>query len=186
MEWFPELELGLLNGWIYLVFLAITELILFARFPRDVVKRLFDRRGWSRKRKLLTLVGKLFALAAILLLVLTPIRLGSCAFYLGSLIALSGMLGFIKSLFDYRNTPVDTVVTTGMYRFSRHPQVLTASLVLLGGSIAVGSWSALSMLLAARVFAHQQLLAEEEACVRRYGDEYIAYQKRTPRYFPLP
>jgi len=58
-----------------------------------------------------------------------------------------------------------------------------SSVVLLGGCIAIGSWSALLMLLAARLFSHFGILAEEEVCLRQYGDTYRAYMKQVPRYF---
>jgi protein-S-isoprenylcysteine O-methyltransferase Ste14 len=183
MEFIPEFHFGWSNGWLYLLLLAATDGLLFALFPRDVVKRLFDRSGWSKRQIVLTVVGKLFALAAIAMLVFTPLKLGSAVFAIGSIIALLALLGLIKSLYDYRNTPMDTLVTEGLYKLSRHPQIMMSFLVLLGASIAIGSWSALLLLVLARILSHQQLLAEEEACIRQYGEAYRAYQRTTPRYF---
>jgi protein-S-isoprenylcysteine O-methyltransferase Ste14 len=98
------------------------------------------------------------------------------------LIAL-GLIGLVKALFDFRNTPLDQPVTRGIYRVSRHPQIFMTSVVLLGTCIAIGSWIALFMLIAARVFSHLGILAEEEACLKQYGDAYRAYMNRVPRYF---
>jgi protein-S-isoprenylcysteine O-methyltransferase Ste14 len=39
------------------------------------------------------------------------------------------------------------------------------------------------MLIAARVFGHLGILAEEDACLKHYGDAYRAYINRVPRYF---
>ena len=89
------------------------------------------------------------------------------------------------ALVDFRNTPLDQPVTRGLYRISRHPQIVMSSVVLLGSCIAIGSWLALLALLAARVFSHLGILAEEEVCLRKYGDEYRAYMERVPRYFVL-
>ena len=77
MELFPDLSLGLLNGWIVLVLLALTEGICFAVFPKDVVQRLWDRSGWSQKQVIFTVLGKLCALAGLVLLVFTSLKTGS-------------------------------------------------------------------------------------------------------------
>jgi protein-S-isoprenylcysteine O-methyltransferase Ste14 len=39
------------------------------------------------------------------------------------------------------------------------------------------------MWVAARVFSHYGILAEEEVCLKQYGDSYRAYMERVPRYF---
>lgn len=83
----------------------------------------------------------------------------------------------------FKNTPPDEPVERGIYRLSRHPQIVMSSVVLLGDCIAVGSWSALLLLLVARVFGHFGILAEEEVCLRQYGDAYRTYMERVPRYF---
>ena len=172
MECIPEFGFGWGTGWIYLLILAATDGVLFASFPRKVVKRLFDRSGWSQKQILVTILGKLVALTSIFMLIFTPIKFGSTVFIIGSAIALLALLGLIKSLYDYRNTPMDVPVTKGIYRLSRHPQVIMSSMVLLGGAIAIGSWSALILVLLARALSHQQLLAEEHACLSQYGEAW--------------
>ena len=102
---------------------------------------------------------------------------------IGTLLIALGLIGLIKALFDYKNTPLDEPVTRGLYRVSRHPQIVMASAVLLGACIAIGSWPALVMLAVARLLSHLGIVAEEEICLQQYGDAYRAYLKRVPRYF---
>lgn len=73
-------------------------------------------------------------------------------------------------------------MTQGIYGITRHPQNLGSSLVILGCTIAIGSWLALLLFLIARVFLHQNLVAEEEACLQEYGQAYRSYMERVPRY----
>jgi hypothetical protein len=54
MELMPDLGLGLLNGWIVLGLLGLTQGTCFLVFSGDVVKRLFDRSGWSQKQVVFT------------------------------------------------------------------------------------------------------------------------------------
>ena len=183
MELMPALKVGWANGWIFLLLLASTDGILFRIFPKPVVTRLFDRSGWSRKQYAFTVVGKLFAVVCLALIILTPLKVGSAVFILGTLVAALGLLGLAKALFDFRNTPANEPVTSGMYRISRHPQIVMSSLVLLGASMAVGSWAAVLMWVVARVLSHLGIVAEEEICLKQYGDSYRAYTERVPRYF---
>ncbi len=183
MELIPDLGIGWLNGWLVLVLLGLTEGILFLTFPKKVVARLFDRSGWSKKQIAFTIAGKLCALVCLILIALTPVKVGSLVFIIGTLLIALGLIGFIKALFDFKKTPLDEPVTRGLYRVSRHPQIVMASVVLVGACIAIGSWSALVMLAAARLLSHLGIVAEEEICLKQYGDAYRTYLKRVPRYF---
>ena len=53
----------------------------------------------------------------------------------------------------------------------------------LGICFIVGSGIALLVLLIAKIFAHFTILAEEEACLRLYGESYKEYMEKVPRYF---
>jgi protein-S-isoprenylcysteine O-methyltransferase Ste14 len=183
MEFFPYLRIGWLNGWLAVVLLGLTEGILFLAFPKLVVARLFDRSGWSQRQRALTVAGKLFALVCLILIALTPLKVGSLVFMIGAILVALGWMGLVKALFDFKNTSLDEPVTRGLYRLSRHPQIVMASFVLLGTCIAIGSWSALVLLVVARLLEHLGIVAEEEICLKQYGESYRAYLKRVPRYF---
>ena len=183
MEWMPELRIGIANGWIPIFLLGLTDSILFVIFPGDVVKRLWDRSGWQRRQVIFTVIGKLCALIYVFLLIFTPLKLGSPVFYIGAVVVLLGLIGLAVALVNFRNTPPGEPVVRGMYRISRHPQIIMSSFVLLGGCISIGSWSAILALFATRIFSHFGLLAEEEVCKRLYGEAYAAYLEKVPRYF---
>jgi protein-S-isoprenylcysteine O-methyltransferase Ste14 len=183
MEFFPSLKFGWMNGWLGPALLALTDGFLFAIFPKEVVARLFDRSGWPRKQVVFTVLGKLCALFCIVLLVFSPLKTRSCVFLMGLILTGAGLAGLTIALFAFRNTPADQPVTRGIYTVSRHPQIVMSSGVLLGACIAVGSWLALLLLLVARLLSHFGILAEEEVCLKQYGDAYRAYMRQVPRYF---
>lgn len=58
MELIPALRLGWLNGWIPLGLLYLVFGILMATFPKDVVKRLYDKSDRSPRPKVLRITGK--------------------------------------------------------------------------------------------------------------------------------
>lgn len=185
MELLPALKFGWLNGWWAILLLGLTEGVLFLAFPRPVVGRLFDRSGWSQKQRNFTVMGKFFALACLALIMFAPLKLGSPVFVVGVVLMVLGLLGLVKALFDFRSTPLDEPVTRGIYRVSRHPQIVMSSLVILGGCVAVGSWFAVALWAAARLLEHWGIVAEEEVCLKAYGEPYKGYLKRVPRYFIL-
>ena len=182
MELLPALQIGWLNGWVLLVVLYSIFGLLLLVFPKEVVGRLYDRSGWSRRQRVLILIGKLIALVWFPLVIFTPLKIGSPVFVLGIVIFALGLAGFVVALFNFRNTPLNQPVTRGLYRVSRNPQQFTLLVSATGISIAIGSWLALMMLLLGLVFTHLKILAEEGSCLRQYGDSYRAYMERVPRY----
>jgi protein-S-isoprenylcysteine O-methyltransferase Ste14 len=78
------------------------------------------------------------------------------------------------------------LVTDGIYRWSRNPQLVGWTLVLVGLGLLRGS--AMVLLLAGVAWVGYRLhLPTEEAHLRRvFGDAYDAYRRRTHRYFGPP
>ena len=183
MELIPALRIGWLNGWIFVAVLSLTDAITFRLFPKAVVERLFDRSGWSRTQIVFTVIGKLIALISLVLIALTPLKIGHPVFVIGACMSALGLAGLVWALVSFRNTPIDQPVTGGLYRVSRHPQIFMSFVVLTGACLAIGSWSALAIQIVSHFFTHLGILGEEDVCSERYGDAYRAYLKRVPRYF---
>lgn len=78
----------------------------------------------------------------------------------------------------------DRVVTSGVYSIVRHPQYAGIFLIIFGQIV---HWPtvitvALSPVI---VWAYVRLARKEEArLIERFGDEYRAYQRRVPMFFP--
>jgi protein-S-isoprenylcysteine O-methyltransferase Ste14 len=183
MELFPAPEIGLLNGWLLIgvLYLAYGVLLLF--FPKDVVARLYDKSGRTKRQKSIIYAGALFASALFVLLIFTPLKIGSNVFILGIIIYALGLAGFIAALFNFKNTPLDRPATRGLYKISRNPQQVMFFITFIGACVAIGSWLALLIQLVSSLFLHTRILAEEKACLKRYGDSFREYMKSVPRYF---
>ena len=183
MELFPTLELRWLNGWILLVFEFLIQGSLLLVFPKDVVTRLFDRSGWSVKQRVYLIIGKVFSLITLVLIIFTPLQIDSGVFILGMILYAIGLVGLVVAMFNFKATPLDQPVTEGVYKISRHPQIVAQFIFLSGICMAIGSWMALFTLLMSRLLQHFSILAEEEECLKRYGDSYHSYLQTVPRYF---
>lgn len=184
MELLPALEIGWCNGWVLLCLLYLIFGILLMAFPKEVVARLYEnnRSGWSKPQWLSYVTGKLLAIVCMVLMILTPLKIGIYVFIPGIVLYVLGLAGFIIALINFRNTPLNQPVTRGLYGISRHPQVLMLFILGSGICIAIGSRLALFILIISSLFLRPRTLAEETACVERYGDSYLAYMKRVPRY----
>jgi len=77
-----------------------------------------------------------------------------------------------------------TLVTTGPYRWVRHPMYASAALAIVGNSLVAASW----FIFAAGCLALSLLVIrtrkEEQNLIARFGDEYRDYMQRTGRFVP--
>ena len=122
-------------------------------------------------------------MVCIVLLVMTPLKIGGAVFVIGLIVTVAGLAGLVTALINFKNTPFHQPVEQGIYKFSRHPQIVMSTVALLGGVIATGSWTGIIALIFARIFGHFGIVAEEEVCLKQYGDSYRDYMQRIPRYF---
>ena len=81
--------------------------------------------------------------------------------------------------------PPKHLVIGGVYRHVRNPMISGVMFVLLGEAILFGSillfgWFALFVLVNMIYIP----LVEESGLARRFGDEYLQYQKNVPRWIP--
>lgn len=76
------------------------------------------------------------------------------------------------------------VMTTGVFRYVRHPLYLASILGYFG--LAVSTASLFSFMLLIGIFIFHNYIAgyEENLLVIKYGEEYISYKERTGKWIP--
>jgi len=184
IEFIPKLELGWFNGWIFLMVHVVIQAIFILTCSKEVKVRLFDRgTGWTKTQKTFTLIGKIFGLINIILIIFSPLKFGSIEFIIGLIIFLIGITGLVISIINFKNALFDKPITTGLYKVSRNPQIVMVYIIFLGYTLLIGSWLSMSILLFSFVGQHFSLLGEEKRLTEQYGDSYLEYKKKVPRYF---
>ena len=183
MTLFPPLSLGWLNGWIPIVFFYAVFLTLLKVFPKNTVDRLYEDSGWTLDQARPAKIGLPFALAAMVLILFTPLKINQPILWIGLALALIGQTGFLYSLHTFNITPLDEPVIAGLYKISRNPQWVTFAIIMVGFSLMVGSWTVLALLTVRVVMNHFRILGEERALEMQYGESYLAYKSSVPRYF---
>ena len=107
-------------------------------------------------------------------------------------IAVSGWVLFIWSTLvlvrrgGFEGLETTQLVTSGPFRFSRHPQSLGWMLLLLGIAVASRSIVALLLVVAFAVFATRYARIEERQMAERFGEPFERYRARTPAAFSGP
>ncbi|MCD4834803.1 MAG: hypothetical protein K8R31_13475 [Bacteroidales bacterium] len=187
LDLFPTLEIGWLNGWVLLCLFYLIYGVFLMTFPKNVRAKLFyyDRLRWSKKQRVFYAIGKVSVLFYLVLIFFSPLKIGAIIFIPGIILFLLGLVGFIIALSNFKNMPPNQPTTKGLYRISRHPQIHMLFISGLGICIAIGSWLVLCILIISKFFGYFRIIAEEEACMKQYGDLYCSYMKRVPRYFHI-
>lgn len=81
--------------------------------------------------------------------------------------------------------PPKRLVVEGPYRHARNPMITGVLLILLGKALVFQSWPiAAWMVIFFIINAIYFPLVEEKSLERRFGEEYLLYQKNVPRWVP--
>ena len=76
--------------------------------------------------------------------------------------------------------------TTGVYGLVRHPMMFGGMLSVLGWSWVWGSLTGTGLAVVYGLCGWLSSFPEEERLLEEYGDDYTRYQRRVPRFFPVP
>ncbi len=87
------------------------------------------------------------------------------------------------SLLAFEDTSV--LVTTGIYRYIRHPMYSSLLLLAWGTFLKDVTWYTSILVVAATVLLIATAKADEEECKRRFGPRYEEYMKLTEMFIPF-
>jgi len=180
-----DFELGLWNAWIFM----LPHLLTFPFFFRLGKEKGAPHPTGVRISKIMEIfciTSKLIYFPAVVYSFFVPLKLGTIWFYIGFPITLVGLVTSWRVLYDWAKTSPGEPVTRGLYRYSRHPMYVSASLFLFGVSIASASWVFLLFSIIITVGAVVFIDHEEQQCLKHYGNAYREYMKRTPRWIGAP
>jgi protein-S-isoprenylcysteine O-methyltransferase Ste14 len=81
--------------------------------------------------------------------------------------------------------PPQEMVATGFYRYVRNPMYVGVLLILLGHFLWFGYWALLIYMLFAFIAVHSfVVLYEEPTLKRKFGEAYVDYLQKVPRWIP--
>ena len=109
--------------------------------------------------------------------------------YAGAILAILGLALCLAGIVHFRSTrkvfcmEPGSLTLTGPYRWGRNPQYLGWLLFVAGFAVMYWSPWCLAALLVVAVSLHLLVLIEEEHLRRVFGQPYIEFCRRVPRYF---
>jgi protein-S-isoprenylcysteine O-methyltransferase Ste14 len=79
--------------------------------------------------------------------------------------------------------PTTAIVTAGPFRFTRNPLYVGVLTLLLGLSLALGTWWGLIVIVPLLLILHHGVVLREEAYLeRKFGESYLKYKSEVRRY----
>jgi protein-S-isoprenylcysteine O-methyltransferase Ste14 len=85
----------------------------------------------------------------------------------------------------YRLERTSSLVTTGLYRWIRHPLYASLMCLALGVFLKAPTLLTAALTAAAVVFLVLTSLKDEEECIRYFGPAYEEYMRTTKRFIPF-
>lgn len=117
-----------------------------------------------------------------------PVRLAVATLLvaLGVVIALGGVVSFRRARTTVNPLKPETsatLVSTGVYSFTRNPMYLGMALVLLAWSVFLSSpWSVAGPILFVTYITRFQIIPEERVLGRLFGEAFAEYERRVRRW----
>ena len=108
----------------------------------------------------------------------------------GLCLAIAGAVFFLAALWTMRDSwragvdrsQTTTIVTRGIYRYSRNPAFVGFDLFYLGSALYLANAALLLAACAGIALLHLQIREEEAFLPHVFGQAYLDYKTRTPRY----
>lgn len=110
---------------------------------------------------------------------------GVCLGAMASLLAVWAFSYLGKNLTDTVVTRREhTLVTSGPYRFVRHPFYVAVALIVAANSLATANWFIAATGMGTLALLCARTPIEEQKLIDRFGDAYRNYASRTGRFWP--
>jgi protein-S-isoprenylcysteine O-methyltransferase Ste14 len=181
----PAFELGLWNAWI----LIIPIIVISFSDTRVTASRESGKAGdFQLTRKEKRIINAVFLPMVIswVYAVFLPLQRATVWLYSGLIVCLFGMVFTSVAIFNFATSPKEQVIVKGLYHFTRNPTYVGMILMQVGLGIACSSWLFLLLTVAMMILLNANLSAEERYCLYRFGNDYLKYKNRTPRWIGIP
>jgi protein-S-isoprenylcysteine O-methyltransferase Ste14 len=181
----PAFDIGVWNAWIFMAYLLLSFIPFFYIAIKKNAPSVKET-GLSRIPMMFATSSKILLLPAMIYSIFLPMKLSTAWFYTGLPITLIGLMAYTIVLVNWATTPVDSEVSRGLYRYSRHPMYVTMFVFFLGLGILTASWVMLLLFVIFVVGCVVYADVEEQSCIEKWGEAYRKYISRTPRWLGTP
>jgi protein-S-isoprenylcysteine O-methyltransferase Ste14 len=187
MSLVPAFEIGVWNGWLFMMWLVIQNIAIWL-VNKEAYQRGSDPADMKRsnKHKIAGYISLPLWLLTTVYSIFLPFKLGTIWFYIGLPVFLLGLIMTIATTVNFTNTPINKPIIKGIYRCSRHPMYVAMFLIYLSVGIASASWVFLLVSVLWLTLINPAAADEEHYCLEKYGAAYSEYMDKTPRWIGIP
>ena len=184
MELMPIFRLGLMNAW-WLILPMVLPMAYLAATKKEVAARMSDMTGYYTREKFFTVAASLAPYPFMITTIWTPFTSTKLLLFAGLAVYSIGVASFITTIRVFVTTPLDKPFSAGIYRISRNPLYVSATLIFFGICLVTANVLLFAWLVIIVVPQHFMILAEERVCREKYGTEFERYMAKVPRYLLL-
>ena len=181
----PAFEIGLWNAWILTLYLPVHPLLIML-IVKDANKKMEFPAYNKTEKRISIFTNFILFLGLFIYSIFLPLQLGTAWFYTGLAICVLGVAAWTIAMVNIANIPLGEPWAKGLYRYSRHPMVLSSYLIFIGAGIASASWIFLLFSIVFIILSAALVIAEERHCLEKFGTAYREYMNRTPRWIGIP
>jgi protein-S-isoprenylcysteine O-methyltransferase Ste14 len=178
---------GFFNLWILMVLYSLPILftLIFHKHIFQPTSSRFSSSRSSREYNIFIL-SKIIMLVYFLYAIFIPIRLDTPIAITGLIVYIVGFAFYSAAWITVCISGGGKVVSNGPFRFSRHPIYVFSAVLFLGAGFVSKSYLYLVLSLVVGLTHMRNAIAEEQICLKAYGDEYRRYMVGTPRWLGRP
>jgi len=186
MELLLEFEPGILNTWIFMIWLLIFPILARIIITQKAVAQILSTSVPMTHEKTLNILSMTAIIIGVLYSFFLPLKLRAITFYPGLLLFITTFILHFIILLTIRHATPNKPFTQGPYKISRHPLYLALTLMLIANILMSLSLIIFIVLIITTIHLILAMPAEEQYCLKKYGKQYQNYLDQTPRFLGLP
>ena len=177
----PTFHPGFMNAWLLILPLLLTTAYICTA-KKELARRMSDMTGYNAGERFFTVSASLAPYPFMIATAWTPFTTLKPALYPGLVLYTIGAALFFTTVRVFVTTPLDRPFFGGPYRISRNPFYVAATFMFLGICVVTMNLILLAWLLMMCVPQHLMILAEERQCKEKFGEDFVRYMGKVPRY----
>lgn len=186
MSLIPAFEIGIWNAWIFMIWLIISPFLSSIIIKDKGVSKRLRISAPMKYEKTFNVISMTALIVGFIYSIFLPIKFNTIWFLIGILIFLFGLIIDLSVMNTLRKAKLDKPFINGPYKYSRHPIYLALFLIIISVLLMSLSWIFLLIMIIIIIHLLLAAPAEEQYCLKKYGEEYQNYLKRTPRWIGIP
>jgi len=174
---------GIYNAWLFTgVFLGFSILFFLLARPINRKELIDSILSGKTMEKIVYLCSLLITITLGGFSLFLPLWAGTAWFDYGLIVSLVGLAGYCLAQFQFFFKNPGSLLTKGLYRFSRNPKEVFGLIFWAGVGVATVSRMMLWLLILLMLMRYLVIRFEEQQCLKKYGESYRQYMEKTPQY----